>query len=92
MKLELQISSFLFGLVIGLALMLVLGQAYAFLFGSRRLRELSGEVSNLRRAVAEKDRYIRKSLEALKREGLEPPLPPAEPAAPDSRSAHRSKS
>jgi len=89
MNLELQFPSFIFGLIIGLALMLVLGQSYHFIFGGRRLRRLAGEVNHLRQVVEQKDRYIRKSLEALRKEGLELPQSPTTPAAPD-RSPTRS--
>jgi hypothetical protein len=73
MTLELQLPSFIFGLIIGLALMLLVGQSYRFLFGGKRLRELGREVSHLRKVVEQKDRYIRKSLDALKKEGIELP-------------------
>lgn len=71
MTLELQLPSFIFGLIIGLALMLVIGQSYRFLFGNRRLHELGREVNRLRKIIDQKDRYIKKSLEALKKEGIE---------------------
>ena len=94
MNLELQLPSFIFGLIIGLALMLVLGQSYHFILGGRRLRRLAAEVNHLRQVVEQKDRYIRKSLEALKQEGLELPHPqlpqsPTTPTAP-GRSPTRS--
>ena len=71
MRFELELPSFIFGLLIGLALMLVVGQAYRFLFGGRRERELGREVRELRRVVEQKDHYVRKALEALKKEGVE---------------------
>ncbi len=77
MTLELQIPSFVFGLIVGLALMLVIGQSYHLLFGGRRTRELAREAERLRRVVEQKDRYIRKSLEALKAEGIDLPAPEA---------------
>jgi hypothetical protein len=76
MNLELQLPSFLFGLLIGVALMLVAGQSYRLLFGGRQLRKLAGEVNHLRRVVEQKDHYIRKSLESLKKEGIEVPQSP----------------
>lgn len=91
MNLELQFPSFIFGLIIGLALMLVLGQSYHFILGGRRLRRMAGEVNHLRQVVEQKDRYVRKSLEALMQEGIElpPPQSPTTPTAP-GRSPTRS--
>jgi hypothetical protein len=71
MRFELELPSFIFGLLIGLALMLVVGQASRLLFGGRRERELGREVRELRRVVEQKDHYVRKALEALKKEGVE---------------------
>lgn len=71
MRFELELPSFIFGLLIGLALMLVVGQATRLLFGGRRQRELGREVRELRRVVEQKDSYVRKALAALKKEGVE---------------------
>jgi len=76
MTLEFQIPSFLIGLIVGLAIMLLLGQSYHLFFGRKRTRELAREVDRLEKVIAQKDRYIRKSLDALKEEGID--LPGAE--------------
>ena len=86
MTMEFQIPSFVFGLIIGLALMLLVGQSYHFFFGGKRARELAREVDRLRKAIEQKDRYIRKSLDALKEEGLTLPAP-----VPDSESRSKDK-
>jgi len=57
--------SALFGAVITAALFIVVNQIYYKIFGGKELRKLRKENRELKRALNEKDKYIRKSLEEL---------------------------
>ena len=64
MKIEL--VSFIFGIVITLATVIVVERVYGKLFGNKKLRELDREVVRLRKIVQKKDELIKKSLRDMK--------------------------
>jgi Sec-independent protein translocase protein TatA len=64
MKIEL--LSFVFGIIITLATVIILERVYGKIFGNKRLRELDREVGRLRRIVQKKDELIKKSLRDIK--------------------------
>ena len=64
MKIEL--LSFVFGIIITLATVIILERVYGKIFGNKRLRELDHEVGRLRRIVQKKDELIKKSLRDIK--------------------------
>jgi len=60
--------SALIGGVITAALFIIIYQVYNKFFGGRGLRKLKRKNRELKRALSDKDKYIRKSLEELDRE------------------------
>ena len=64
MKIEL--FSFIFGIVITLATVIIVERIYGKLFGNKKLRELDREVVRLRKIVQKKDELIKKSLRDMK--------------------------
>jgi len=57
--------SALIGAVVTAALLIIFNRLYVSFFGGKEVRRLRKENRELKRAVAEKDKYIRKSLEEL---------------------------
>ncbi|MBN1466451.1 hypothetical protein JXA02_11855 [candidate division KSB1 bacterium] len=64
MKIEL--LSFVFGIIITLATVVIFERIYGKLFGNKRLRELEREIVRMRRIVQKKDELIKKSLRDMK--------------------------
>ena len=60
MKIEL--LSFVFGIVITLAGVIIFERIYGRFFGNKKLRQLDREVVRLRKIVQKKDELIKKSL------------------------------
>ncbi len=62
---NIELFSFVFGVVIALAVVIVVEHIYGKIFGNRKLRELEREIGRLRRIVQKKDELIRKSLKEI---------------------------
>jgi len=60
MKIEL--FSFLFGIIIAVATIIVIEHIYGKFFGNKKLKELQRQVKHLTKVVAKKDELIKKSL------------------------------
>ncbi|MFC1557412.1 hypothetical protein ACFL5L_05455 [candidate division KSB1 bacterium] len=60
--------SALFGAVIAAALFIIFNKLYYGLFGGKELRKLKKENKALQQTINDKEKYIRKSLEALEEE------------------------
>lgn len=63
MKIEL--LSFIFGVVITLAAVIIIEHIYGKIFGNRRLKQLQRETKRLKAIVQKKDELIRKSLQSI---------------------------
>ena len=57
--------SFIFGVFLSLAVVIVVERIYGKIFGNRKLRELERETIRLRRIVQKKDELIKKSLREM---------------------------
>jgi hypothetical protein len=57
--------SFIFGVFLSLAVVIVVERIYGKIFGNRKLRELERETIRLRRIVQKKDELIKKSLREI---------------------------
>jgi hypothetical protein len=66
MKIEL--FSFLSGVLIALAAMIVFEKVYGTIFGNRREKRLAKEVKHLKATIKKKDDFIKKSIQQLKKE------------------------
>ncbi len=62
---NIELFSFIFGVVIALAVVIVVEHIYGKVFGNRKLRELQRENGRLRKVVQKKDELIRKSLKEI---------------------------
>ncbi|GAF76101.1 unnamed protein product [marine sediment metagenome] len=60
--------SVVIGAVIASALWIIFSRLYYSLFGGKEMRRLKKENREMKKALDEKDKYIRKSLEELKNE------------------------
>jgi len=56
------------GAVIASALWIIFNRLYYTIFGGKEMRRLKKERREMKKALEEKDKYIRKSLEELKNE------------------------
>jgi len=65
---NIDIISFLFGVIITLAMIIIVEKVYGKLFGNRRLRELEREVRRLHGINQKKDELIKKSLKTIQNE------------------------
>jgi len=65
---NIDIISFLFGVIITLAMIIIVEKVYGKLFGNRRLRELEREVRRLQGINQKKDELIKKSLKTIQNE------------------------
>jgi len=63
MKIEL--FSFIFGIILTLAVVIIAEHIYGKFFGNRKLRELDREVKRLTKVLQKKDDLIRKSLHEI---------------------------
>ncbi len=63
MKIEL--FSFIFGIILTLAAVIIAEHVYGKFFGNRKLRELDREVKRLTKVLQKKDDLIRKSLHEI---------------------------
>ena len=61
----LDIPSFIFGIIIAIAVMIVGEYIFGKFFGQRKIKQLQREVNRLKRIVQKKDDLIRKSLKEL---------------------------
>ena len=59
---RIEITSFIFGVVICLAIIIVVEHIYGKLFGNKKLHRLEKEVRRLKKIVQKKDELIKKSL------------------------------
>jgi len=65
---NIDIISFLFVVIITLAMIIIVEKVYGKLFGNRRLRELEREVRRLQGINQKKDELIKKSLKTIQNE------------------------
>ncbi|MBN2411997.1 hypothetical protein JXQ31_09925 [candidate division KSB1 bacterium] len=65
---NIDIISFLFGVIIALAVIIIFEKVYGKVFGNRRLRELEREVRRLQGINQKKDDLIKKSLKTIQSE------------------------
>ena len=65
---NIDIISFLLGVIITLAMIIIVEKVYGKLFGNRRLRELEREVRRLQGINQKKDELIKKSLKTIQNE------------------------
>ncbi len=65
---SIDIISFMFGVIIALAVIIIFEKVYGKLFGNRRLRELEREVRRLQGIIQKKDDLIKKSLKTIQSE------------------------
>ena len=63
---NIDIISFVFGVIITLAFVVVAEHIYGRFFGNRKLRELSREIRRLQGVAAKKDELMKKALKAFK--------------------------
>ena len=63
---NIDIISFVFGVIITLAFVVVSEHIYGRFFGNRKLRELSREIRRLQGVAAKKDELMKKALKAFK--------------------------
>ena len=65
MNLNIHLLSFIFGVVISIAIMIIVEKVYGKLFGDRRLRKLERENIRLKKVVQKKDELIKRSLKEI---------------------------
>jgi len=65
---NIDIISFLFGVIIALAVIVIFEKVYGKIFGNRRLRELEREVKRIQGIVQKKDDLIKRSLKTIQNE------------------------
>lgn len=65
-KMKIEVLSFVFGIIITLATVVIFERIYGKIFGNKKLRELEREVGRLRKIVQKKDELIKKSLRDIK--------------------------
>ncbi len=65
---NIDIISFLFGVIIALAVIIIFEKVYGKIFGNRRLRELEREVKRLQGISQKKDDLIKRSLKTIQNE------------------------
>ncbi|MBN1560558.1 hypothetical protein JW998_09925 [candidate division KSB1 bacterium] len=63
---KIEVLSFVFGIIITLATVVIFERIYGKIFGNKKLRELEREVGRLRKIVQKKDELIKKSLRDIK--------------------------
>ncbi len=62
---NIHLLSFVFGVVISLAIVIIVERVYGKLFGNKKWRELEREVIRLRKIVQKKDELIKRSLREI---------------------------
>ena len=62
---NIHLLSFVFGVVITLAIVIIVERVYGKLFGDRKLRKLERENIRLRKVVQKKDDLIKRSLKEI---------------------------
>lgn len=62
---DIHLMSFIFGVVLTLAVVIIIERLYGKIFGNRKLRQLEREIIRLRRIVQKKDELIKKSLKEI---------------------------
>ncbi len=65
---QLDVLSFVFGIVIAIAVLIIVEKIYGMIFGNKRLRELEREVRRLQGIIQKKDDLIKKSLKTIETE------------------------
>ena len=65
---NIDIISFLFGVILTLAVIIVFEKVYGKIFGNRRLRELEREMKRLQGIIRKKDELIKRSLKNIQNE------------------------
>ncbi len=64
-NLNIHLLSFIFGVVLTLAVVIIVERVYGKLFGDRKLRVLQRENNRLRKVVQKKDELIKRSLKEM---------------------------
>ncbi|MBN1479727.1 hypothetical protein EH223_17605 [candidate division KSB1 bacterium] len=62
---DIHLLSFIFGIILTLAIVVIVERLYGKIFGNRKLRQLERETIRLRRVVQKKDELIKKSLKEI---------------------------
>jgi hypothetical protein len=65
LNLNIHLLSFVFGVVLTLAIVIIVEKVYGKLFGDRKLRKLERENIRLKKVVQKKDELIKRSLKEI---------------------------
>ncbi len=70
LNLNIHLLSFVFGIVITLAVVIIVERVYGKLFGDRKLRKLERENFRLKKVVQKKDELIKRSLKEIQQKEI----------------------